>query len=726
MKKTILLFALSVNCLLAWSSEVSKANSLLKRIAPTYSNSITFKQIASENDNDIFSLESKGKKLIISGNNSNSMAVGLNHFLKYYCMTSVSWYAADPVEVPKVTPNVNEKVIIKSRIGKRFFLNYCTFGYTLPWWGWNEWERLIDWMAMNGINMPLAITGQESIWLKVWQSFGLTESEIRNYFTGPAHLPWHRMSNVDYWQSPLPMSWLTNQKELQKKIVARERELNMTPVLPAFAGHVPAELKRIFPNSKINKMSEWAGFRKEFSSSFLDPSDSLFTIIQKRFLEEQTKIYGTSHVYGLDPFNEVDSPSWEPEYLGKVAAGIYNSLRAIDSSAVWLQMTWMLSYEPHKWLPERTKAYLQAVPNNKLVLLDYFCDAREMWKETEQYYGQNYIWCYLGNFGGNSFLAGNLKDVDEKIENTYKNGGKSFYGIGSTLEGFELNPFMYEFVFEKAWQSNLSVNDWMKNWADRRVGTKDRNVQKSWEILAEKIYTRRTGGWDNSLTNARPQLAEYTGFQNQYTIWYDNKDLLTAWELMLQTSDTTKNAYRFDVVNIGRQVLGNYFNDVWKNFVENYHQKNKQELIKNGNQMKEILFDLENLVSTHSTFSLGNWLTDASKFAANKDEELYYRNNARSIITTWGEKGQLLNDYANRTWSGLVSSYYTPRWELFINQVIEAVNQGKEFDQKKFTETSKQMEWDWAHNDQKFSTLIKPNTVSEAKKILNKYKNEIQ
>jgi alpha-N-acetylglucosaminidase len=377
-------------------------------------------------------------------------------------------------------------------------------------------------------------------------------------------------------------------------------------------------------------------------------------------------------------------------------------------------------------LPERTKAYLHAVPKNKLVLLDYFCDAREMWKETEQYYGQNYIWCYLGNFGGNSFLAGNLKDVDEKIENTYKNGGKSFYGIGSTLEGFDLNPFMYEFVFEKAWQSNLSVNDWMKNWADRRVGTKDRNVQKSWEILAEKIYTRRTGGWDNSLTNARPQLAEYTGFQNQYTIWYDNKDLLAAWELMLQTSDTTKNAYRFDVVNIGRQVLGNYFNDVWKNFVENYHQKNKQELIKNGNQMKEILFDLENLVSTHSTFSLGNWLTDASKFAANKDEELYYRNNARSIITTWGEKGQLLNDYANRTWSGLVSNYYTPRWELFINQVIEAVNQGKEFDQTKFTETSKQMEWDWAHNDQKFSTLIKPNTVSEAKKILNKYKNEIQ
>lgn len=73
---------------------------------------------------------------------------------------------------------------------------------------------------------------------------GLSDEEVRAYFTGPAHLPWHRMSNVDYWQSPLPKDWLVQQEELQKRILARERELNMTPVLPAFAGHVPAELKK--------------------------------------------------------------------------------------------------------------------------------------------------------------------------------------------------------------------------------------------------------------------------------------------------------------------------------------------------------------------------------------------------------------------------------------------------------------------------------------------------
>jgi len=43
------------------------------------------------------------------------------------------------------------------------FLNYCTFGYAMLWWRWDDWERFIDWMALNGINMPLAIAEQEAV-----------------------------------------------------------------------------------------------------------------------------------------------------------------------------------------------------------------------------------------------------------------------------------------------------------------------------------------------------------------------------------------------------------------------------------------------------------------------------------------------------------------------------------------------------------------------------------
>ena len=276
--KKLSLFILACICTLgSYADDVAVFNALVNRLLPDYSSQITGKKLP-EGKNDYFQLSSVGDKIEIAGNNANSMAVGLNYYLKYYCNTNVSWFVDDHLDMPATLPAVDKKVTVDARCKDRFFLNYCTFGYTMPWWQWEDWEHFIDWMALNGINLPLAITGQESIWLKVWTKLGLSESEVRNYFTGPAHLPWHRMLNIDYWQGNLPMSWLDGQEELQKKIVARERELNMKPVLPAFAGHVPQELKRIYPDAKITKLGAWAGYSDQYACSFLDPMDPLFTI----------------------------------------------------------------------------------------------------------------------------------------------------------------------------------------------------------------------------------------------------------------------------------------------------------------------------------------------------------------------------------------------------------------------------------------------------------------
>lgn len=36
------------------------------------------------------------------------------------------------------------------------------------WWDWERWEKEIDWMALQGVNLPLAFTGQETIWQRVF------------------------------------------------------------------------------------------------------------------------------------------------------------------------------------------------------------------------------------------------------------------------------------------------------------------------------------------------------------------------------------------------------------------------------------------------------------------------------------------------------------------------------------------------------------------------------
>ena len=56
-------------------------------------------------------------------------------------------------------------VLVLSRF--HYNANVCTFGYTYVWWNWTRWEREIDWMVLNGVNLPLAFTGQEAITQRV-------------------------------------------------------------------------------------------------------------------------------------------------------------------------------------------------------------------------------------------------------------------------------------------------------------------------------------------------------------------------------------------------------------------------------------------------------------------------------------------------------------------------------------------------------------------------------
>ena len=53
----------------------------------------------------------------------------------------------------------------------------------MPWWGWPEWERAIDKLAMQGCNMPLAATGMEAIWYQTLLRFGFTDLEARSFLS---------------------------------------------------------------------------------------------------------------------------------------------------------------------------------------------------------------------------------------------------------------------------------------------------------------------------------------------------------------------------------------------------------------------------------------------------------------------------------------------------------------------------------------------------------------
>lgn len=695
---------------------------MCQRLFPQHADSFVFDITPDSTGTDRFAIESVDGKILITGNNYNSLAVGLNHYLKNFCNTSVSWYAADSVIMPQTLPMIPARIERQAQVADRFFLNYCTSGYTMPYWKWSDWERLIDWMALNGVNMPLATTGQESVWYEVWREMGLTDSQIRSYFTGPAHLPWHRMSNVDYWQSPLPESWLKDQEELQKKILEREREFNMRPVLPAFSGHVPKELKDLFPEARIHQMSQWGGYDSTYRSHFIEPMDSLYGVIQKKFLEKQTAKYGTDHIYGIDPFNEVDSPDWNEQFLSEVSKRIYGSIAEVDPEATWLQMTWMFFHSKDKWTKPRIEAFLTAVPDKKLILLDYYCDNTEIWRDTEAYYGKPYIWCYLGNFGGNTMLAGNIDEVDSRINGFLADGGENASGIGVTLEGFDVNPHMYEFVFDKAWSDCPDTDRWIDRWALSRGADSDSLVADAWRLMHDSIYNHMATCGQAVLINARPMLVGTDSWNTYPDIFYNNNTLWQIWQLLLTANvDPANPGHRFDVVNVGRQALGNLFSQFRESFTDAYNKKDIPAMKQWAAKMDSLIIDSDRLLATDPTFSLGKWIADARSFGKDDAEKDYYEQNARCILTVWGQKATQLNDYANRGWAGLTRDFYGHRWHSFTDAVIRAAEAGQPYDPAKFYNEITDFEEQWTHQTNHFDITSGEDPVAVGRELAAKY-----
>ena len=709
--------------------EIIAMRGLVNRVIPEFSDQIQLERL---NDTiDRYEFESVDNKIVIRGNNANSMAVGLNRYLKYYCHAEFPWFMEEALEMPATLPMVPEKVSETARVPERFFLNYCTFGYTMPWWSWEQWEHFIDWMAMNGINLPLAITGQESVWYEVWSDLGLTDEEIRSYFTGPAHLPWHRMQNIDRWGGPLPLSWLENQKALQQKIVARERELNMKPVLPGFAGHVPPCIKRIYPDAPLASLGDWAGFDSTCWCKFLDPLDPLYTEIQQKFIAKQTEFFGTDHIYGMDIFNEMIPPSWDPEYLGRVSRQVYESLESADPEGRWLEMTWLFWNERQYWdIDNRIEAYITSFPKERHLLLDYYCERQPIWERTNSYYGVPYIWCYLGNFGGNSMLAGNLDTVNVRIERAFEKGGDNFVGIGSTLEGFDCNPFMYEYVFEKAWDSPLhqDVDAWVECLADQRAGMEDPSMRAAWKLLADSVYNKVSSPGQTVRINQRPTMGNVKEYKQYYvapTYRYNNLTLLNVLDDLLASECNTR-ARHFDVVNITRQLLGNYFSDLYIDYLKAFKEDDYETLHQIEATMTSILDDTDKILATESAFLVGRWIKDARAIGITDEHKDYFESNARNIITTWGEEDALLNEYASRAWAGLTETYYAYRWKEFFKDVNASIKTKKPFEEKAYHDRICKYEgqW-WRERLGQFNSEPQGDGVALAKEIAEKYREQL-
>jgi alpha-N-acetylglucosaminidase len=702
------------------------ATALLRRIVHDQADAFEIEYIEQDNGKDVFELESKDGKIVLRGNNGVSVASALNHYLKYFTHNDISWNNT-AVNLPTPLPAVEHKIRKVSPYQYRYYLNYCTFNYSMAWWDWERWQREIDWMALNGINMPLALTGEEAIWRDVYHTLGFSDKELDPFFSGPAYFSWLWMGNIDGWGGPLPQHWMDTHKDLQKKILEKERSFGMTPILPAFTGHVPPSFNQKFPTAKLKKTNWGAGFDDVY---ILAPEDSLFEKIGALFLEAQTKEYGTDHFYSADTFNENVPPSNDSTFLSQISGKVFQSMAGTDPKAVWVMQGWMFHYNSDFWKPVQMKALFAAVPDDHMIILDLYSESHPVWKTAEAYSGKPWIWNMLHNFGGNVSMFGRMTHVAEDPSAALRDpaSGK-LKGIGLTPEGIEQNPALYELMLENVWQSEpINTDEWLKSYAKRRYGAENAAINEAWTILKNTVYNGGLGeGGPESIVVARPTFAE-KGHRVLTKLDYDPIELAKAWAIFVGQAEAFKNSegFQYDLVDITRQVLANYASPLQQKIAQAYQKNDAASFKKYSAEFLSLIDDMDTLLGTRRDHLLGKWIDDARNWGVTPEEKDLYEFNARDLVTLWGDQDSELHEYSNRQWAGLLKGFYKPRWEQFFNEVSLSMAAHKKMNMPAFEEKLKEWEWKWVKTTGNgYAAKPQGNSIAVARGLYEKYKERL-
>ncbi|MBN2065139.1 MAG: alpha-N-acetylglucosaminidase [Sedimentisphaerales bacterium] len=714
----MLLCALMVGQLYADSA----SESLIGRILPDHSKYFEVELIPSADGRDVFELETRAGQVIIRGNNGLAVGAGLNWYLKYYCKAHISW-CGNQLSMPEPLPAVSGVVRQESPYKYRYTFNYCTYGYSMAFWDWERWEREIDYMALNGINLPLAIVGMECVIREVYRDMGLTAGEIDSFISGPAFLPWFHMGNLDGWGGPLPEDWYQEQSELQKRILARMRELGMKAVLPGFAGHVPAALTRVRPEAKVNRLNSWSGFAGTY---VLAPDDPLFGEIGRRYISKLTEMYGTDHYYSADTFNEMDPPTTDLAYLRDISRTVYDSMAAADPEAVWVMQGWLFLHSDF-WKQERIDAMLGAVADDKMIILDLFSAGKPQWGRTNAYSGKPWIWCMLHNWGGKQGMYGRMGKAAADLPGLLHNDkAGSLAGIGSSQEGNDINPIVFDHLFELGWHDEpVDIIGWTREYVNRRYGKEVAEAQAAWSILLDELFTcdNNRHGPQGSYLAMRPTMSKDGSKFVRAEIFYDTQRVQQALGLLLAASDelADQETYQHDLVDLARQVMSDHSQLLHADLRRSYQVKDAQGFARAAEIYLQAIKDTDKLLLTNKMFLAGRWLGEATAKAKNEEQAELYQWNARDLITLWGAKQSTLHDYAQRQYGGMMGDFNYTRWQMFLDAVQKSLAAGQLFDERACLEVIADYEERWTHSTKGYATEPTGNPVEAAQYIFDKY-----
>jgi hypothetical protein len=658
----------------AAGDEVAPLYAALERVLGSHAKQIQVR-VAQQEGPERVRVSGTAGRILVEGTTRSAAMMGVHWYLKYVAGVSVSWNGDCLNRLPGTLPAPERMLEVTASVPHRFALNDTNDGYTGPYWRWEQWERMIDVLALHGINEVLVYMGAEAVYQQTFRSFGYTDEELRRWFPTPAHQPWWLLENLSGWVGPsVPQHLIDARAELGAKMTRRLRELGMTPVLPGYYGMVPDDFAAKNAGASVVAQGDWLGMKRP---DWLPPTSEIFGRVAQEFYRVQERLLGPSTMFKMDPLHEGGKQG--DVDLGKAAAAIAAELEKAHAGATWAILGWQSNPK---------KEVLAGIKDKSRVLIvdgqsDRFKyeDREAEWDSTPYAFGS--IW----NFGGHTTMGANAGVWNERYFQQLTKQGSKLQGIAVMPEASCNNPAAFALLTELAWlEKPVNLPKWFSDWATYRYGGTDANAAQAWEVLRATAYDEMSGQWSESHDNlfgAQPSLEAKSG-----ATWspkephYDMRAFAQAIGPLLATEPALRasSAYRYDLVDVARQTLANQSRVLLPKIKAAYEAKDAAEFARLTKEWLEKIALLNRIVGTDEAFLLGPWLAAARAAGRTDAEKDQFEFDARSVLVEWGPAASApsgVHDYANREWNGLLE-FYAERWRMYFDSLKAALEKNEQ------------------------------------------------
>nr|WP_199046086.1 alpha-N-acetylglucosaminidase [Dyella sp. ASV24] len=656
--------------------DTAPQQAVIHRLLPHQAAQFELKALPSNDGREHFRISRANEHIQVEGSTPSALLFGVNWYLKYVANVQIS-PNGDRVGT-KTFPLPAKTIEGEAVYAQRYALNENVDGYTAPYWDWARWEREIDVLALSGINAMLVERGTDSVLYQTFRDVGYSDAEIRQWMTQPAHQNWQMMGNLCCFNGPISTDLMTKRAVSAQKIVARLRELGITPVLPGFYGIVPADFQTKFPASHVVPQGEWAGFTRP---GWLDPRDPLFNRLATAFYAHQRALFGESTIYDMEVFQEGGESGDVP--VPEAARAVQRALRDAHPDARWMMLAWQGN--PRQDL-------LSGVDRRHLLVIDIDHDRVPRDDREKDFRNAPFLFGGIWEFGGRTTLGANTRNITERLQRLGRTN-RNMVGTAIFTEGMDTNPFAFDLFTEMAWRDKpVDASQWTTDYVRRRYGAADSHALAAWNVLLATAYDIRI---DNVVFNSERDAAQESLFNAQPSLtanrasnWspegmrYDASLFKHALPEMLKVAPTLRSSdtYQYDLVDITRQILANESRELLPRIKSAYDGKDRGQFERLTRRWLQLMDLQDQLLSTNRDFLVGSWLAQVDGWASSPEERARLDYDARSILTTWGDRkaseGASLHDYGNKDWAGLTRDYYRTRWATFFDGLDQELRTG--------------------------------------------------